>query len=1086
MKPSKMMGSRLMSNTVQPLKALAIVPAGAGSGKTYHIEKTLGEQVSAGLLAPEKIVAVTFTESAAAELRSRIRERLVEAELLEEALRLDRAYISTIHGFGLRLIREFAFDAGLSPLPRMLNDDEVKLLAGRALASSACAGMMMQNLERFGYVTKNPTGISSEELFRKRLLDFTATLRSIGKDVGALLLIPAAEQRIRELYGVVAEEVAEGGHAPLLAAVTALLAEFPYDVSKGGELKDSVRQKLWKDYADLTLAARGDALERDWTLWNRLAKLKVYKRKSPLPEGYDALASRVIAAAGLLERHPGPLQDALEHARALLGAAAESLELYAADKQKRGVVDFIDMLAVAHRLLDSNREVVEAFRKRVECLVIDEFQDTNPLQFSLLWSLTRQGVPALVVGDLKQAIMGFQNADARLLKELCRQNPEHTWPLNKNYRSSDELMEWINLVGKGLFADYTALEAKAGIKSLLTPAVEVFDAVVSMKKGPCASWTVSRLVELLQGVEGSGPQMVWDKQLGKHRPLRGGDIAIICYKNDRLLPYAEALRKAGLRCKLEEEGWLESREVQLAWYCLSYVADPADGYAALYLAVTELGSHTLHSALSAMTGGVALSEPLLEKLAVIAATTTERAVDGVLDALLVELDFYRTLAEWPNGVQARANLLRLEAECREFMMANREALACGGYYGSDIKTFQAWLKGKVERDKDGNKQPEAWVVDDDAVQLLTWHKSKGREWPVVAVCGMDDGEFPRLPATRVDYRDFSNLEEVLEQAQIELYPDFTSIQTKERFRVALLPESRDNAARLLYVALTRAREKVILEWPSYLESTKSGGEGTYWRELQSSSKIVLAEGGMSFDGGAVFPCRVSRSLVKETLEMVPKVCDYLLPLFGRRALVAAPLPIGLTAEAITPSSLHNVECRVPAGVREEGYGGELALDFAGIDDPMEKGKIIHRAFEVLTGHPGRSAMLADAVGFPLDVEQVRALSAAASSFDLWLEANYHPVMVETELPLLTLDGSGTMVSGFADMVLETEDGLWVVDHKSDYVPSEALREERFNCYYPQLNCYVEALKTARPLKAVLGIILNWTSYGRTSVLDVPL
>ena len=1072
-----------MSNTVEPLKALAIVPAGAGSGKTYHIEKTLGEQVSAGLLAPEKIVAVTFTESAAAELRSRIRERLVEAELLEEALRLDSAYISTIHGFGLRLIREFAFDAGLSPLPRMLNDDEVRLLAGRAMASSECAGMMMQNLERFGYVNTNPTGLSSEELFRKRLLDFTATLRSIGKDVGALLLIPAAERRIRELYGKVAEKGAGDSHSLLLAAVRSLLEKFPDDVSKRGELKDSVRKKLWKDYADLTLAAGGEALEHDWKLWNRLGSLKVFKRKSPLPEGYDAMANRVIAAAGLLDRHPGPLQDALEHAGALLGAAAESLELYAADKRSRGVVDFIDMLALAHQLLDSNRDVLEAFRKRVECLVIDEFQDTNPLQFSLLWSLTRQGVPALVVGDLKQAIMGFQNADARLLEELCRQNPQNTWPLSKNYRSSDELMEWINLIGKGLFAGYTALEANAGITSLLAPAVEVIDAAESLRKDSCASYTVSRLVELLQGSDGDGPQMVWDKQSKQHRPLRGGDIAIICYKNDRLLPYAEALRKAGLRCKLEEEGWLESREVQLAWYCLSYVADPADGYAALYLAVTELGSHTLHSALSAMTGCTALIEPLLEKLDGIAATTVERAVDGVLDAVLAELDVYGILAEWPNGVQARANLLRLEAECREFMMANREALACGGYYGSDIKTFQAWLKGKVERDKDGNKQPEASVVDDDALQLLTWHKSKGREWPVVAVCGMDDGEFPRLPATRVNYRDFSNLEEILDQAQIELYPDFTSSETKERFRVALLPESRDNAARLLYVALTRAREKVILEWPSYLDSTKNRGEGTYWRELQSSAKIVLAEGGMSFDGGAFFACRVSRILVKEAVEIVPKLSDNLLPIFGRRAVVAAPLPAGLAPESVTPSSLHNVICTVPAGRREESYGSELVLDFAGVDDPMEKGKIIHRAFEVLTGHPGRSAMLADAVGCSLTPEQVSAISAAVVAFDSWLRLNFAPLTAETELPLLVLDERGTVVSGFADMVIETDTGIWVIDHKSDYVPTEALREERFNCYYPQLNCYVEALKTARPGKTVQGIILNWASYGKVSVLD---
>ncbi len=539
----------------------------------------------------------------------------------------------------------------------------------------------------------------------------------------------------------------------------------------------------------------------------------------------------------------------------------------------------------------------------------------------------------------------------------------------------------------------------------------------------------------------------------------------------------------GLRCKLEEEGWLESREVQLSWYCLRYVADPADGYAALYLAVTELGSHTLHSALSAMTGCTALIEPLLEKLDGIAATTVERAVDGVLDAVLAELDVYGILAEWPNGVQARANLLRLEAECREFMVSNREALACGGYYGSDIKTFQAWMKGKVERDKDGNKQPEASVVDDDALQLLTWHKSKGREWPVVAVCGLDDGEFPRLPATRVDYTDFSDLEKILERATVELYPSFLNSAKKELFVEKLKPESRDNASRLLYVALTRAREKVILEWPSYLLKSKSKETGTYFHHLQFAAEVKIVENGMSLTDGVVYPCKVHKIAVNTAVEIDPKVSSNFLPVFGRRAVVAAPLPVGLAPESVTPSSLHNVICTVPAGRREESYGRELVLDFAGVDDPMEKGKIIHRAFEVLTGNPGRSAMLADAVGCSLTPEQVSAISAAVVAFDSWLRLNFAPLTAETELPLLVLDERGTVVSGFADMVIETDGGIWVIDHKSDYVPTEALREERFNCYYPQLNCYVEALKTARPGKMVQGIILNWASYGKVSVLD---
>ena len=519
-------------------------------------------------------------------------------------------------------------------------------------------------------------------------------------------------------------------------------------------------------------------------LWVKLRNLTNFKKKSQLPEEYSNKARAVIAAAASLETHPGPLEDALNHARALLRSVSESLEAYSADKRKRGLVDYIDMLVEAHKLLDSNYGVLDAFRERVDCLVVDEFQDTNPLQFSLLWALTRRDVPALIVGDVKQAIMGFQNADARLLEELCKQNPLSSKPLPNNYRSSEALLQWINLIGEGLFEEnYSSLQlGEPTFASKIEHPLEVIDAQESLKEGAWASYTVNRLIELLQDEQ----SLVWDKKLQQHRRLRGGDIAIICYKNKRLLPYAEALRKAGLRCKLEEEGWLESREVQLAWYCLSYVADPGDRHAALYLAATELGTHTLQTALSGMIDNNPLADELLAKLEKISSGKPDRTVDAVLDEILNETKLYSMAAEWQDGLEARANLIRLQAECREFLLANRDAMACGGYYGSDIKTFQAWLKGKVDRDKDGDKQPEPSVVDDDAVQLLTWHKSKGREWHIVAVCGMDDGEYPRLPATQVNYTDFSNLDTLLEKAQIEIYPDFNAPETKEKFQAALM------------------------------------------------------------------------------------------------------------------------------------------------------------------------------------------------------------------------------------------------------------------------------------------------------------
>ena len=122
------------------------------------------------------------------------------------------------------------------------------------------------------------------------------------------------------------------------------------------------------------------------------------------------------------------------------------------------------------RLLLEQPEVLDHLADRFDCLVIDEFQDTNPLQFSFLWKLHKAGVPALIVGDLKQSIMGFQSADPRLMGSLLEQHPEQCTPLDCNWRSQAHLMDVINAFGEQLFGkDYAPLTPKAPYKSRLHP-----------------------------------------------------------------------------------------------------------------------------------------------------------------------------------------------------------------------------------------------------------------------------------------------------------------------------------------------------------------------------------------------------------------------------------------------------------------------------------------------------------------------------------------------------------------------------------------------------------------------------------------
>ena len=1049
---------------------LTIVPAGAGSGKTWYLKDTLARLIKDKRIAPEKIVAVTFTEAAAAELRGRIRSELVKQKRLDDAFKLDQAYISTIHGFGLRLITEFAFDGGLAPSPRLLNDDEQAMLASKAMAHSAAAGMMMENLSRYGYNYDHNSKTSQEDAFRKGMLAFIATLRGIGKAGQADELIPAAEQKIRELYGE--PRVAEHLRDALLSAITALLRSFPTDLSPAYSSVKSASEALRKDFNSMKRAVSSAVLDKDWKLWQSLRGLRLSNRSTKLPDGYDDLAEQVIAAASALPQHPGPLQDALNHANALLQAASECLGQYTDDKRQRGLVDFTDMLSEAHHLLCCNSEVLAAFKERIDCLVVDEFQDTNPLQFSLLWSLSRAGVPTIIVGDLKQAIMGFQGADARLMQELIKQYPDSVKPQTSNYRSSKPLMNWINLVGEGLFGNgYTTLTPKAGFESRLSP-LEVIEVREKQKyvDGVHPSHVVGRLLDLLY----DETSLVYDKQLNNHRYLRGGDIAIICPTHSRLQQYATALRSAGIRSRLSQDGWYDSRIVQLACYALQYLTDPSDRHAALYLAVTELGSHTLQSALDQLVAGNELTDPTLEKLAIAASELQDCYPEELLEKLIAALDLYGIIARWPDGVQARANLLRLQTEAREFRTANREALASGGYYGTEVKTFLTWLKGRAERD---DHQPEAAVIDEDAVQLVTWHSSKGREWPVVAVCGTAYDVTPRLSSTRVSYSDFSNLADLLASSKVEIFPDFTAPERADRFKEQLLAENRNSAARLLYVALTRSREKLILEWPAYLPGTTNPTGNTYWDILVQKACLELS-GNKMLVANTPVDCGIT-VVGKEAQELTPadESAD-LLP-YGRIAIAPRALPQGLTPEHGTPSSLHGLQ-ETAVHCTTESYANPIEL-LKGMQ-AADRGTLLHRCFELLLIRPELSARLSELLDDQISPEESGMVADLFQSFNTYLARQLTPVALRSEEPFISLNDAGTVVTGTIDLLVETVDGFWIVDHKSDQIEHSEL-QERAGHYFPQLAAYAAAVATLHPDKPVKGIMINWVSLGMVSIVS---
>lgn len=1048
------------------LPPLTVIPAGAGSGKTYTLQQQLGAWVEQGQVRPERIVAVTFTEAAAAELKERIGSQLLKLGRVEDALRLEEAYVSTIHGFGLRVLTEFAFESGSSPQPRLLNEDEQNALIRLALARTTASDAITENLAAYGYAYDFISGKSAEDGFRDDVLEIIGLLRATGWQAYSDDYSRQAASFIAERYGPV-EEAAKLS-AALRKSVVALLSRFPESLAGLFPTNKSATDALQADFRRLRAACEAEALDRDWELWQGLRALRTSKRGSALPDGYDEHAAAVMAAAGALPTHPGPLAHAQRHIAALLEAGQEVLVQYETAKREAGLVDYSDMIALAGQLLRRRPEVLETLKRRVDCLVVDEFQDTNPLQFELLWQLAVAGVPTVVVGDLKQAIMGFQGADPRLFEALMAQNTAACRPLTNNWRSQPGLMTFVNALGPPLFgAEYIALTPQRPQTQPEPLEVVSFPVKAKKKQAKVRALAVGRRLKVL--LEDPGTR-IEDRHTKQVRRLRGADLAVLCPTHSMIAEYAEVLRALGLKVRVQADGWYASRSVQIACAALAYLANRSDRHAALTLAVTELGSLSLRDALTQLMDSGRIAEPLLERLDALAAGVTERTIYALVADTIAALELLDTVALWPDGEQARANLLRLLAEAGEFMDANREALAYGGFHGSGVQTFLAWLAARVEL-KDGDQQPEPRVLDEDAIEISTWHAAKGREWPVVAVCGLDKEVKGKLPDIGLGYHSFEDLTRLLEFARIEYAPAFAAPETEARFLAELDPVARTEARRLLYVALTRPRDKLLLEWPAYLAGKD---KVSYWSILAEECGVALSKAALTV-ADEEFPCAVVAGGTELPEEFGETAVDVVLPVIGRRAIEPGVVPKDLTPDSRTPSALVlEAPAAASADVTVVRYGDALTVD-VGLSG-VALGSFLHRAFEVMGARPDLAAQLPQITGVAVSAADLERTAVAVARFEAWVVDHLHATSVQREWPLLHVDAHGTVVSGMADLIVHTDAGAWILDHKSDVVDDPL---QGFLKYERQLRAYREAVEAAGT--PVAGVAVHWVRRGEVVV-----
>ncbi|HEX3852347.1 MAG TPA: UvrD-helicase domain-containing protein, partial [Polyangiaceae bacterium] len=421
-----------MTSNANSASGLRLVSASAGSGKTYRLTEEVTRAVDPSAKRPiaiEGLIGVTYTTKAQAELEARIRRGLVEKGAFERAEQLPLAYLGTVHSVCLRLLKEFAIDAGLSPDVNVIPGNEGRRLLQTALERELDPALRSRLQVLAFELQFEWDGRSSRNDWVTPVDEIMTLARS--NRIAAEQLPAMAQRSVEGLIQLLPPPVPDGRSLETnLASVLATAIEELARLEDGQNNTTEALSTLRTGAADLA------ANRLPWGGWAKLAKV------APGRLG-RAIVAPVREAASAYDTHPKFRSDIRELAELIFEAARAGLVAYAGWKAQRGLVDYVDMIDSALELL-AVPDVASELRDRLALLVVDEFQDTSPIQLALFMRLHALCKDSVWVGDRKQCIFEYAGADPALMEAVtdwAAQSGGEREFLAHNYRSRPELVE---------------------------------------------------------------------------------------------------------------------------------------------------------------------------------------------------------------------------------------------------------------------------------------------------------------------------------------------------------------------------------------------------------------------------------------------------------------------------------------------------------------------------------------------------------------------------------------------------------------------------------------------------------------------
>ena len=1124
--------------------ATLLVSAGAGSGKTLVLTKRLLSR----LTDPEQPVEMdrflinTFTRAAAGELRCRITGALNEAlgedpdnrRLRRQSALCRKAQIGTIHSFCAALLRENSAALSLSPDFRILDEERAERMKSAALE---------RVLEAWYEKPEEHPGFL--------LLADTAGAGRDDRRLGALVLTLHGKMQSHARPALWAEKQAalleqdwpDAGETPwgreILTSAAEQAAYWSAEIDR--LMAAAAQEPKLLAYYEQRLAPVGDGLRdflrrlpEGWDAAGEAARAIEFPRftnigKNPDPEltahikaRRDACKKCVEKLCGALDGDSASLLAELKQTapamRALLALCLAFDARYAQDKRRQALLDYADLEHMAAELLTDERgeptELAREISARYDEIMVDEYQDVSPVQELIFRAVSREDHNRFLVGDLKQSIYRFRLADPSIFSEKYKQFPligeakpgeSARIPLRENFRSRREVIDAVNSVFSRCMSrrlgdlDYdaeAALICGADYYEVSVPAPELFllSAAGDGEGDEAPDKTAAEaafVAEKIRALVAAGTPVQGKDGL---RPMEYGDVAILMSAANNTGPvYRRVLTAHGVPVAAGQGvGYFRSPEISTALSLLSVLDNPhqdipliaalrspAFGFSADELSAIR-GADRDRDFYTALCAAAETSEKcraFLARIDALRRLAADLSAEELVWELLDGLDLLAVFSAATDGAQRRANLMELAALAQRY--------EASGYKG--LHRFVLWLRRLAER----GEEPAAGQGG-GAVQILTIHKSKGLEFPVVFLCDA---------ARRFNKGELN--ETVLVHPELGLGPKLTDLErrveyptlARQAIRRRLDRELLSEQMRLLYVAMTRVRERLFItaavkDPDKTLGQLRQSMSSPLSPELLSeqscfASWLILAA---LDDGQAHLKLRLTDGKA-EAEESLPAAPDETVDEDALRELqenlsfryphaAAERLPSKLTATELKGRLEPDEDAQELAPKRR---GGVFRMpDFSRKDRPLsgaQRGTATHLVLQYMDF--AAADTLARVRGEIERLRQLRLLSDKEASavdaaaikklFDSPLgQRILRAERREREFKFSLLcpaedyfpgaEGEELLLQGVVDCCIEEDGALTVIDYKTDAVRSEEELASRAAYYRGQLSAYAAALR----------------------------